>query len=203
MSAAQLLRELQSHGVKMEANGDRLRYEGPRWVLDRQVLAQVRAHKAELLALLSEADAPNETQRIPTPQPSASTCSTPTPTDEPDAAPSAARAPYQPDPDRLRLAYEINFILQVLAPAKRLKGGDWRIEGELYDHDNALALAGYRCGHTSGGYPLEFAPRSVYEPQAAREYADELHRSGKVTSEQHANLLAYATAADETKSEGT
>lgn len=52
MNAPQLLRELQARGVVLKANGDHLRYDGPRAVLDVQVLAEVKAHKNALLELL-------------------------------------------------------------------------------------------------------------------------------------------------------
>lgn len=63
----------------------------------------------------------------------------------------------RPSAERLRLANEIGGILQVLSRAKRLKNGDWRIDGELYDHDNAVLLAAHTRGTTTNGYPLEFA----------------------------------------------
>ena len=60
----------------------------------------------------------------------------------------------KPDTARLRLANEIGGIMQAIAGAKRLKNGDWRIEGQRYDHDNAVLFAAHRRGHTTNGLPL-------------------------------------------------
>jgi hypothetical protein len=52
MSAADLLLELNRQGIRLEANGDRLRYH-PQSALTPDLLARLKAHKAELLAILS------------------------------------------------------------------------------------------------------------------------------------------------------
>lgn len=53
MSALQLLGTLAARGVRLASNGQRLRYEAPAGALDATLLEEVRAHKSELLALLS------------------------------------------------------------------------------------------------------------------------------------------------------
>jgi hypothetical protein len=83
----------------------------------------------------------------------------------------------QPSAARLRLANEIGGIVQTLARAKRLKNGDWRINGELYDHENAVLLAAHTRGTTTNGYPLTFdagaAYRAVHDESGAEEEAAE------------------------------
>jgi hypothetical protein len=51
MSTPELLSELDRLGVRLEADGDRLRYS-PRSALTPELFARLKAHKAELLALL-------------------------------------------------------------------------------------------------------------------------------------------------------
>jgi hypothetical protein len=53
VNAEALLRDLESRGVHVEANGDRLHYRGPHEVLTPATLDALRAHKADLLALLA------------------------------------------------------------------------------------------------------------------------------------------------------
>ena len=48
-----LLDHLRARGVTIEAVGDRLRYRGPREALSREVIETLRAHKADILRLLS------------------------------------------------------------------------------------------------------------------------------------------------------
>ena len=62
MSAAELLLDLGRLGIRLEAHGERLRY-CPRSALTPDLLDRLKAHKAELLALLRPA--PAETQSIP------------------------------------------------------------------------------------------------------------------------------------------
>ena len=52
MSAAELLNELKSRGVSLEANGDRLRVDAPRGAITPELRRTLAAHKAELLGLL-------------------------------------------------------------------------------------------------------------------------------------------------------
>jgi hypothetical protein len=74
MKAPQLLHDLQSRGVMLQADGDRLRFEGPRDALTPQVLAAVKTQKFALLLLLKHSHAaPKPKSELPnTP---ASTCS--------------------------------------------------------------------------------------------------------------------------------
>lgn len=53
MNAAALLRALEDRGVRFEAGDDRLRYYAPTGVLTPELIEELRAYKAELLALLS------------------------------------------------------------------------------------------------------------------------------------------------------
>ena len=52
MSIQALLTELDQLGVKLEADGNRLRYAGRQGVISRPLVERLRAHKADLLALL-------------------------------------------------------------------------------------------------------------------------------------------------------
>ncbi len=52
MSARALLAELNRLGVELRADGDRLRYAGPEETITEELLEKLKAHKAELLALL-------------------------------------------------------------------------------------------------------------------------------------------------------
>jgi hypothetical protein len=58
MTAARLLGELRAAGVILTAAGGKLRYGGPSGVLTGEVLAEMRTHKAGLLALLAAEAAP-------------------------------------------------------------------------------------------------------------------------------------------------
>jgi len=51
MSAAELLADLDRLGVRLEADGDRLRYH-PRSALTGELVARLKAHKGDLLAML-------------------------------------------------------------------------------------------------------------------------------------------------------
>ena len=58
MSAAQLMTDLAQFGIRIEAQGDRLRYS-PRSAVTPDLARRMKAHKGELLAILRpEADAP-------------------------------------------------------------------------------------------------------------------------------------------------
>ena len=52
MNAAELIEELQERGVRLTADGDRLRFRGPREVLTEARLSQLRERKPEVLQLL-------------------------------------------------------------------------------------------------------------------------------------------------------
>ena len=54
--AAVLIEKLQEKGVRLTADGTRLRFRGPRTVLDDTCLAQLRERKLEILELLRTAD---------------------------------------------------------------------------------------------------------------------------------------------------
>jgi hypothetical protein len=129
MRAAQLLDELRTYGATITAKDDALEIDAPRGVLTPQMLEAVREHKAALLQVLAE----------------------------PKKRPASTQRRIEADPQRLRLAKEIGGILQVLASAKRLKNSGWRINGQIYDHDEAVLLAAHTRGTTTSGYPLEFA----------------------------------------------
>lgn len=53
MTAAELIADLDRRGIRLAANGDRLRVEGPLRLLDDGIRAELVAYKAELLAVLS------------------------------------------------------------------------------------------------------------------------------------------------------
>ena len=82
---------------------------------------------------------------------------------------AAALSPVEVEPQpseehaaRLRLAREIGGILEALPGAKRLRSGDWRFEGEVWEHDQAVLLAAQRRGSTSGGWALEVDAGEIY-----------------------------------------
>jgi len=54
MSAAQLLEELTARGVKVWAEGSRLRCGGPKSVVTPEVVAELKEHKNDLLRALSD-----------------------------------------------------------------------------------------------------------------------------------------------------
>jgi len=64
MSAAATITELQRLGIQLEADGDRLRYR-PQSGLPPELLARLKAHKAELLALLRLALDPPALRVVP------------------------------------------------------------------------------------------------------------------------------------------
>jgi hypothetical protein len=59
MSAASLIRDLEGKGVRLEACDGRLRWEAPPGVLTPALLDELRAHKGELLELLSSGPPPD------------------------------------------------------------------------------------------------------------------------------------------------
>jgi amino acid adenylation domain-containing protein len=63
MTASELLQTLRSAGVDLWADGERLRYDAPEEALSDELLARIRAHKPEILALVR--DAPPRPERIP------------------------------------------------------------------------------------------------------------------------------------------
>jgi len=58
VSAARLLEALTSCGAQVWADGDRLEMDAPAGALTPDLLEALRSHKAELLALLTEASSP-------------------------------------------------------------------------------------------------------------------------------------------------
>lgn len=56
MTAIELLSDLRSRGVQIEAKGDRLRIDAPRGVLDRETRKKLAECKSELLTLLNSDD---------------------------------------------------------------------------------------------------------------------------------------------------
>ena len=56
MNPATLLSDLRRRGVELTAEGDRLRYRAPRGVLSPELLADLRSHKRELLAELTQCE---------------------------------------------------------------------------------------------------------------------------------------------------
>ena len=62
MNTATLLRDLEERGVRFEAKDGRLRYHAPAGVLTPEIIDELRAHKAELLALLACLEPPDAQQ---------------------------------------------------------------------------------------------------------------------------------------------
>ncbi|MBA3471845.1 MAG: hypothetical protein H0T57_01220 [Rubrobacter sp.] len=56
MSARALLEELNRLGVKLEADGDRLRYAGLEEVISPELIKHLKAHKTDLLVLLQRGE---------------------------------------------------------------------------------------------------------------------------------------------------
>ena len=54
MSAGELLAELKRLGVKIEADGDRLRYAGPQEAISPELIGRLKVHKAELMAVCAK-----------------------------------------------------------------------------------------------------------------------------------------------------
>src|SRR5829696_8040852 len=65
MNLRTLLEELNHLGVKLQAVGDTLEYEGSQETITPVLLKQLKAHKADLLALLRNADTAVEEDRQP------------------------------------------------------------------------------------------------------------------------------------------
>lgn len=57
MTAAELLSDLTTLGIQLEARGERLRY-WPRSAATPDLVARLQAHKGELLAMLTEVEGP-------------------------------------------------------------------------------------------------------------------------------------------------
>ena len=98
MTIAALLTELTRAGVILTAKADRLAYDAPRGMLTPAILADLKAHKAGLLALLQR---PKE--ETPTPQPSP--CPAP-PTAPATAMPEAWFRLGASAPQRERFAFD-------------------------------------------------------------------------------------------------
>ena len=56
MNPATLLADLRHRGIELTAEGDRLRYRAPRGVLSPELIADLRSHKRELLAELTQCE---------------------------------------------------------------------------------------------------------------------------------------------------
>jgi hypothetical protein len=137
MSGHAFILSLESRGAALEVENDKLRVT-PAHVLTDTDRAMWREHKTAILKVLGT----TPKKRI------ASTCNA---NDAPDTTEPTRRAPRWPSAASLRLANEIGGIFQVLAGAKRLKNGDWRINGERYEHDDAVLLAAHTRGTTTNG----------------------------------------------------
>ncbi len=53
-------------------------------------------------------------------------------------------------------------ILEVFPEAQPARGRRWVIEGDVYDHENAVRLAAYRSSTTTNGYPISIDCGAVY-----------------------------------------
>jgi len=65
MNLRTLLEELNHLGVELQAVGDTLEYEGPQETITPVLLKQLKAHKADLIAVLSNAETVVEEDRQP------------------------------------------------------------------------------------------------------------------------------------------
>jgi hypothetical protein len=54
MNPLDLLNKLNAVGVVVSANGDKLAYDSPRGAITPDLLEEVKAHKAEMLAMLAK-----------------------------------------------------------------------------------------------------------------------------------------------------
>ncbi len=54
MNAPALLNEFQRMGIRLEARGDKLRAEAPEHILTAELVAELRAHKQEILKVLRQ-----------------------------------------------------------------------------------------------------------------------------------------------------
>jgi hypothetical protein len=143
MTAATLLKTLQSRGVTVRADGDTL------WIkpfrLARDLDAAIRDNKSAILELLA-AGAPDS-----------GTQSTLSGVPDSDSDELAARQAQHAR------------ILEVFPEAQPARGRRWVIEGETYDHENAVRLTAYRSGITTNGYPISIDVGAVYRvAQAAQ-----------------------------------
>lgn len=59
MNTATLLRELEQRGVRFEAGNGRLHYFAPAGVVTPEIINELRAHKTELLSLLTSSEPPD------------------------------------------------------------------------------------------------------------------------------------------------
>jgi len=77
MNLRTLLEELNHLGVELQAVGETLEYEGPQEIITPVLLKQLKAHKADLLALLINAQTVGGEDRQPTEAASKQTSSGP------------------------------------------------------------------------------------------------------------------------------
>ncbi len=66
MSVETLIDELRRRGVRLHVNGDRLRWFAPMGVVTEADLSALRQHKAEVLAILREAESDRIEERSAT-----------------------------------------------------------------------------------------------------------------------------------------
>ena len=64
MSVFPLIADLRRRGIELTAKGDRLHYRAPRGVLSPELLAELRSHKPELLAELTQCGDSSETAAL-------------------------------------------------------------------------------------------------------------------------------------------
>jgi hypothetical protein len=83
-------------------------------------------------------------------------------------------------------------ILEVFPEAQPARGRRWIIEGAVYDHENAVRLAAYRCGTTTNGYPISIECGEVYDAELADAYAEQARSRGEITRAQYAYLKKCA-----------
>ena len=60
MTAGALLQDIQSRGIQVTLSGEQLSYDAPRGAMTDELLSEIRAHKAALVALLQPAETPPE-----------------------------------------------------------------------------------------------------------------------------------------------
>ncbi len=159
MTAPALLERLSASGATVTASGIGLEIIAPRGALDARVLADVRAHKPEIIAMLREREYSQ-------------------PRDVADALAALAR-----ECEAARDGAHVTPTARVLAA--------WR-EAEAAT-EMPLTLRGeYRAPYVRE--VREFVPRTLYEADAAEEYAHAAFGRGEVTAAQRDALLSYTGA---------
>ncbi len=64
MTLSELLSHLRENKIKVWTEGDRLRYQGAEGTVTPELLAELRDHKAELIARLRDADAGTQRDNV-------------------------------------------------------------------------------------------------------------------------------------------